>query len=289
MKSILVLEDDENLRETLVDVLDSLDYRVEGAASPDEAIHFAHEIPFDLIISDVRMAGPVDGLGALEELRKMRPQLRCIVMTGYADEMAPLRALNIRVDDYLYKPFDVQDIIKALDRVKKSSQQNQWYRRALGRFLGQASPEKLVAELQHTREECLKTFFVAVRSGFLYVETALGTWDSLEELEVAYVTAMRTPTSITADSAQNGKDRYTQWQHRLCQKVTKQEFVSAGQRSPEKVDRVTFKRFFERVQSGVVSAEELGLAVSLRRMPAEARDSDSEYAALYQRMWAAPT
>ena len=285
MKSILVLEDDENLRELLVDVLDSLDYKVEGASAPEVAIHLAHEIVFDAVISDVRMAGPVDGLGALEELKRQRPQLRCIVMTGYADELAPLRALQINVDDYLYKPFDVKDVLAALERVRKSAQQNQWYRRMLGKVMGQPDPAQLLNELQAVREGCLRDFFVAVRSNFLYAETALDAWDRLEDLELSYLQAMRTPHAISAQSAQAACARYTAWQTQLGQRASKQELVMPAQRSPEKVERSLFKRFLERIKAGTISPADLSMAVSLRRMPAERRSQDGEYQELWQRLW----
>lgn len=286
MKSILVLEDDENLRELLVDVLDSLDYKVEGAAGPEEALHLAHEIVFDCVISDVRMAGPVDGLGALQELKQRRPLLRCIVMTGYADELAPLRALQIRVDDYLYKPFDVKDILAALERVRKSAQQNAWYRKMLGKVMGQPDPIQLLGELQSLRESCLSDFFVAVRANFLYAETALDAWDRLEELEIGYLQAMRSPAALTAQSVQNAANRYSAWQSQLGQRASKQELVMAAQRSAEKVDRGVFRRFLERIKAGSVDAADLGMAVSLRRMPAERRTQEAEYQELWQRIWA---
>ncbi|MFN8606000.1 MAG: response regulator [Vulcanimicrobiota bacterium] len=285
MKSILVLEDDENLRELLVDVLDSLDYKVEGAGGPEEALHLAHEIQFDVVISDVRMAGPVDGLGALQELKSKRPQLRCIVMTGYADELAPLRALQIRVDDYLYKPFDVKDILAALERVKKSAQQNLWYRKMLGKVMGQPDPAQLLNELQTLREACLSDFYVAVRSNHLYAETALATWDRLEDLELAYLQAVRSPASLTGQSLQVACQRYRTWQTQLGQRASKQELVMAAQRAPERVERGLFKRFLERVRAGGLDAADLGMAVSLRRMPAERRQQDPLYEQLWQRMW----
>lgn len=285
MKSILVLEDDENLRELLVDVLDSLEYKVEGASAPEVAIHLAHEIAFDAVISDVRMAGPVDGLGALEELKRQRPSLRCIVMTGYADELAPLRALQISVDDYLYKPFDVKDVLTALERVKKSAHQNAWYRKALGRIMGQPDPARVLSELQVMRESCLRDFFVAVRSNFLYAETALDAWDRLEELELGYLQAMRTPAAVSAASAQAAAERYGAWKTQLGQRASKQELVMPAQRSGDKVDRGLFKRFLERLKKGDIDAADLGMAVSLRRMPEERRAQEAEYQDLWQRMW----
>lgn len=283
MKSILVLEDDENLRELLVDVLDSLDYRVEGAAGPEEALHLAHEIDFEVVISDVRMAGPVDGLGVLEQLKKQRPALRCIVMTGYADELAPLRALQIRVDDYLYKPFDMQDIVASLGRLAESAQRNQWFRKALGRLFGQGDPQRLLEELQALRERCLLDFFVAIRSNWLYAETALAVWDALEDLETGFLSAMRSVGSLTAESVRSQAGRYQEWQQRLRHRAANQELVLAGNRPRERVERKVFKGFLEAMRGGRISAEELSMAVGLRRLPAERRAE--EYQEIWQRMW----
>ena len=285
MKTVLVLEDDENLRELLVDVLDSLDYTVEGVGSPPEAIHFAHEIDFDVMISDIRMAGPTDGLGCLEEIKKIRPSLSCIVMTGFADELAPLRAMQIKVDDYIYKPFDVADILAALERVKKSQQQRHWYRRTLNRLLGQGDPEQSLLELNRARESALKTLFVAVRSGHLYAETALEAWDSLEDLEMTYLTILRNPRGYGSGPVLEAKGRYEKWQMRLTQRAKEQSFVSAGSRAPERVERDRFRRFLERLKGGKVSAEDLSMAVGVRRMPAERRQADPECKELYERMW----
>lgn len=282
MKQILVLEDDENLRELLVDLLDSLDYGVQGAECAEVALHLAREIVFDLVISDIRMAGATDGLGALEQLKRTRPRLSCIVMTGYADEIAPLRALQIRVDDYLYKPFDVQDIVAAIERVKKSAEQNRWHRKALARLLG-ADPDQKLQELQQAREDCWKAFFVAVRSGALYAETALEAWDRLEALDTSYLTALRSPASITAKQAQAATDAYESCHQRMAQRSASGAFVPAAARSADKVDRPTFKRFLDRIKSGVLCAEQLGMAVGLRRMPAERLQPEERE--LQQRMW----
>lgn len=285
MKTILVLEDDENLRELLVDVLDSLDYRVEGAEGPEVALHLAEEIVFDLVISDVRMAGPVDGLGVLERLKNRRPKLRCIVITGYADELAPVRAMQIRVDDYLYKPFNVQDVVAAMQRVQKSGQQNLWYRKILARLMDQPDNQQMLGEMQELREDSLKSFFVAVRSNLLYAETALSAWDQLEELELSYLSAMRSPASLTPEAIRALSSGYLSWQSRLSQRVSNQELVMAPARSPDKVDRPHFKSFLERIREGRISAEDLGMAVCLRRMPAPRREQEPEYQELWQRLW----
>ena len=69
MNRVMILEDDDNLRELLVDAVESMDYDVNPAESATMALHLGREFDFDLVISDIRMAGPTDGLGVLQALK----------------------------------------------------------------------------------------------------------------------------------------------------------------------------------------------------------------------------
>ncbi|MBX3169608.1 MAG: response regulator [Candidatus Eremiobacteraeota bacterium] len=281
---VLILEDDNTLRELLVDAVESLDHVVKPADSATMALHLGREYDFELVISDIRMAGPTDGLGVLQALKQRQPKMACIVITGYADKTAPLRALQIRVDDYLYKPFEVEDLIAAIDRVTQSQSQRTWYRQLLHRLLGQAASDQDLAELQAIRENCLKDFFVAVRSQHLYAETALNIWDTWEELEADYLKIANIRV-VAAEVARRLIDRFQLWQARLAKEAATQAFVAAGTRSEEKVDRATFRRFIERIKQARLSAENLGLAVALRRIPPEQRRRNPELERYFQRMW----
>ena len=285
MNRVLVLEDDDNLRELLVDAVESMDYEVSAAESAKTALLLGQEYAFDLVISDIRMAGPTDGLGVLQTLKQNRPSLACIVITGYADQTAPLRALQIKVDDYLYKPFEVNHIIEAVERVRQSLSQRSWYRQVLHRLLGQLASDQALADLQTSREECLKSLFLAIRSKLHYAETALALWDTWEDLEVEYLKIANT-SQVTADSVGRQLDRYSLWNARLAKEAENKGFVAASQRSSEKVDRATFRRFVDRVKQAQVSAEQLGLAVTLRRIPPERRVHNPELERLFQHMWA---
>lgn len=284
MGMILVLEDDDNLRELLVDAVESLDYVVKAADSATMALHLGREFDFEMVISDIRMAGPTDGLGVLQALKQRQPQIGCIVITGYADKTAPLRALQIRVDDYLYKPFEVEDLVAAIERVKNSLSQRTWYRQVLHRLLGQSASNQDLEQMQASREACLKAFFVAIRSQHLLAETALSIWDMWEELEVDYLKVANIRV-VAADTARRMIERYRNWHARLAKEAEAQAFVSAAPRSAERVDRVTFRRFLDRIKQARLSAEDLGLAVALRRIAPEQRRRNPELERFYARTW----
>jgi two-component SAPR family response regulator len=112
---ILVLEDDESLREILCEALRDEAYSVCPAASAQQAIQSAEESGFDIIVADIRMAG-VDGIQAVEAVRLGQPQIRIILMTGYSSEADSVRALHLGIHEYLRKPFQAEDLILAVER-----------------------------------------------------------------------------------------------------------------------------------------------------------------------------
>lgn len=112
---ILILEDDAGLRSTLSEVLCEEGFEVCSAATASEAIGAAQEAGFDLIVADIRMAG-MDGLEAVEAVRSSQPRIRTIVMTGYSSEADSVRALRLGVQDYLRKPFEVEEFLARVFR-----------------------------------------------------------------------------------------------------------------------------------------------------------------------------
>lgn len=116
MISILVLEDDRELRETLEAVLSVEGYRVVTAATGEEAVRAAMESEFDLVVTDIRMPG-IDGLQALEEMRKHCGDVESLVVTGYSTEEDSIRAIRLGAGDYLTKPFKLEDFLAAVETI----------------------------------------------------------------------------------------------------------------------------------------------------------------------------
>lgn len=284
MERALILEDDLNMRLLLNDVLQSLDYEVKSAASALEAIQVGKDAQFELMVTDIRMAGPLDGLGVLKLLKEANPQMASIVITGFADQLAPPRALEIRVDDYLLKPFDVSDVVDSVERVRQSQQQRSWYRQVIGKLFRQTLPQEVLGKLQSKREECLKNLYIAVRSGFLYVETALACWDIWEDLETQYMRLSCSPSS-SAESIAQLLERYQAWERRLLQYSMDETLAMPTPRTAEKVSRPVFAGLIERIRAGKVSSEELAVAVVLRRLDPSTLQLSREREALHQKIW----
>ena len=114
--NVLVLEDDENLRELLCETLEDEGYRSQGAANGVEAIRKVTDEVFDLLVVDVRMEG-MSGLEAFAHMRQQGVELACLVITGYATEEDSIRAIRLGVGDYLRKPFEMRELLQRLARV----------------------------------------------------------------------------------------------------------------------------------------------------------------------------
>ncbi|MBS2039077.1 response regulator [bacterium] len=114
-EKILVIEDDDSLRDDLVMILEDEGYWVQSAASGLDALELAHRQNFDLVVSDIRMAG-MDGLDTLERLQQQQPSVATLIITGFTAEADSIRAVRLGVGDYLKKPFELSEFVAAVAR-----------------------------------------------------------------------------------------------------------------------------------------------------------------------------
>ncbi len=292
--SILVLEDDLNMQEMLVELLEDAGYFSQGAGSADEALQIAKKFEFELIISDVRMAGSTDGLGALAALKARRPELRCIVITGFASEDAPARAIQIQVDDYLYKPFRQADLLAVVKRVLSSKAERSGYGSLLANMF--AAPKKLLAYaeaarlegaqkgLEHERDRAFQAYFVGIRSNLISRGAALDVWDKFDPLEMTYARLTQAegqPKTAFSELAA----KYRQLVELMTAMAQSQSIGAHQNRAPGQVDRPTFSAFYTKVQGGQITQEQLRVAWQVFKMNPANREKSAEFANLHRLMW----
>ena len=112
--AILIVEDDPSVAGVLRDLLEQLGYRVTLAGSGLEALERLDSGRlFDLVLTDVVMLGPVNGLQLARTVVARHPRLPVIVMTGYAAEISRIAAEGFTV---LTKPFDLATLADAVER-----------------------------------------------------------------------------------------------------------------------------------------------------------------------------
>jgi len=117
-EQILIIEDDKAFLQTLTNLLKKEGYSITGASDGLEAVELAKKRFFELVIADVRLPKGMDGIKAASMIKGIRPETKIIVIiiTGYTDENAPIRALRMGADDYLYKPFSTEVFLHSVER-----------------------------------------------------------------------------------------------------------------------------------------------------------------------------
>jgi NtrC-family two-component system response regulator AlgB len=116
MARILIVDDDKNIRMHLVTYVRSLGHETEAAADATAALAALTGSDFDVVLSDVRMAG-MDGLALLREIRRQQPETVVVLMTAYATVPQAVEAIRAGAYDYLVKPFSLDHVGLLLSRV----------------------------------------------------------------------------------------------------------------------------------------------------------------------------
>jgi DNA-binding NtrC family response regulator len=111
--SILVIDDEEIMREILETLLTREGYTVRLASSGQEGLDLARSLPFDAVIVDVMMPG-IDGLKVLEELHKQDEELPVVMITAFASMENAISAMKKGAFDYITKPFKNDEVLVVL-------------------------------------------------------------------------------------------------------------------------------------------------------------------------------
>ncbi|MFZ0391263.1 MAG: sigma-54 dependent transcriptional regulator [Calditrichia bacterium] len=111
---ILIIDDDENLREGLVDLLQSREFYTKGAPDAESAMQILEEDVFELIITDYKMQ-QMDGLDLLKKIHKKYPSLKAIMMTGYGSVEHAVEAMQSGAVNYIQKPVKAQKLIEIIN------------------------------------------------------------------------------------------------------------------------------------------------------------------------------
>jgi two-component system response regulator PilR (NtrC family) len=111
--SILVIDDEEIMREILETLLTREGYEVRLAASGGEGLDLARAVPFDAAIVDIMMPG-LDGIATLDELKRIDEDMGVIIVTAYASVESAIAAMKTGASDYVTKPFKNEQLLVAV-------------------------------------------------------------------------------------------------------------------------------------------------------------------------------
>lgn len=111
--TVLVVDDDDVLRTVLVRAFDARGFAASGAKDTESALALAKDEPPEYAVVDLRL-GSESGLALVAALLREEPETRVVVLTGYGSIATAVEATKLGAVNYLTKPADVDDILRAL-------------------------------------------------------------------------------------------------------------------------------------------------------------------------------
>ena len=113
MNSILIIDDDDQLRNSFKKLLAEEGYKVESAASGEAGLNIVNNESLDLVILDMRLPG-MNGLETFKIIHRIEPKLPVIIMTAYGTTETAIETTKLGAFDYILKPFDIPDMLKLI-------------------------------------------------------------------------------------------------------------------------------------------------------------------------------
>lgn len=113
MPRILVIEDEDIIREDIMIILSMENYDVRGAEDGRSGLQEIYDFQPDLIICDVMMPG-IDGFSVLSEVRRQAPALPFIFLSALTDNSYVKKAMAMGASQYLMKPFTMAELINTV-------------------------------------------------------------------------------------------------------------------------------------------------------------------------------
>jgi len=117
--TVLLVDDEKDFLEILLKRLRKRKLNLLAVSSGEDAIRTVQENPVDVVLLDVRMPG-TSGIETLREIKKIKPLIEVIMLTGHANVEVALEGMELGAFDYLIKPVDIDELMYRLqDAYKK--------------------------------------------------------------------------------------------------------------------------------------------------------------------------
>ncbi len=113
---VLIVDDEDDFRETIVKRLKSRKIVAEGAEDGKKALELINDNVFDVIVLDVKMPG-MDGIETLRRIKAKNPQIEVIMLTGHASVDFGIKGMQLGAFDYVMKPAPLHDL---LDKIRQA-------------------------------------------------------------------------------------------------------------------------------------------------------------------------
>jgi len=110
---VLLVDDEKEFVEVLSERLEGRGFGVETALSGEEALRWIHKSEFDVVLLDVMIPGD-NGIEILKEIKRSRPFIHVIMLTGHAKIDTAVRGIELGAYDYLIKPIEIEPLVEKI-------------------------------------------------------------------------------------------------------------------------------------------------------------------------------
>lgn len=307
---VLLIEDDLQLQTDLNEDLQALCFTVHTAEEAGRAIELAQGNCYDLLITDIRIAGNQDGISALQAIRKTpgHHEIPCIVITGFSKDEVVLRALQTHIQAYLTKPFGLQTLYNTVQNCLQANRDKTEIQSAVQKVLSWFRLDPKSQEERREREkapykeqiEADRRYLYSIfcsglqmntvvqekrQERFLLISMATDLWWALRPLELDYFKV----NSLSLEAARQLASDY----RKLLQKA--KEAIETGkigtgtypkdQDPAKELRKDIFLRFIRRIESCQITPEETAYGWLLWELRPEVRKKSPYLNELYELLW----
>ena len=118
---IMVLDDDVDLLTSVAELFADCGYKVKGFADPESAVEFAVDRTFSVGVFDFRLGSVKNGLDVVETLQAMGSKASYVMVTADVDRSTQLRAMGLKVFEFMRKPVQPQELLNTVERALAQS------------------------------------------------------------------------------------------------------------------------------------------------------------------------
>lgn len=173
MNTILVIDDEKSMRDFLAIMLKKEGYQVHLADNGKTALNTINKNVFDLVISDIRLPD-IGGIEILKHCKKVSPETDFILITAYASIETAIDALKMGASDYIFKPFDIDQIKIKINQCiskKRLERENVYLKRSVEKhfqfenIIGHSPKMQMIFDLVRKISNTSSTILITGESG----------------------------------------------------------------------------------------------------------------------------
>ncbi len=116
--TVLLVEDEEYIRENLSEILGMNGYKVTTAPNGEAGVEAAKKSPYNIVLTDLKLPG-MSGIDVIRSVKSITPNTACIILTGYASVETAVEAMRVGAFTYLKKPFGKDELLITLEKAQE--------------------------------------------------------------------------------------------------------------------------------------------------------------------------